>query len=48
VPFVLISDNDHLSLRPGGALRDIAPTMLSVLGQQQPSDMTGRDLRVLK
>jgi len=48
VPFVLVTDNDHFSLRPGGALRDIAPTMLSVLGQPQPADMTGGDLRVLK
>jgi bisphosphoglycerate-independent phosphoglycerate mutase (AlkP superfamily) len=26
-------------------LRDIAPTMLGVLGQPAPADMTGRDLR---
>jgi 2,3-bisphosphoglycerate-independent phosphoglycerate mutase len=48
VPFVVVTDNDHLSLRPGGALRDIAPTLLGALGQPQPADMTGRDLRVLK
>jgi len=29
-------------------LRDIAPTMLGVLGQPQPADMTGRDLRGVK
>jgi len=45
VPFVLVTDDDHLRLQPGGALRDIAPTMLAVLGQPQPKDMTGRDLR---
>jgi len=33
-------------LRPGGSLRDIAPTMLSVLGQPKPVDMTGTDLRM--
>jgi bisphosphoglycerate-independent phosphoglycerate mutase (AlkP superfamily) len=27
-------------------LRDIAPTILAVLGEKQPSDMTGVDLRV--
>ena len=48
VPFVLVTDDDHLRLRPGGALQDIAPTMLGVLGQPQPADMTGLDLRVLK
>ena len=45
VPFVLVTDDDHVRLSPGGALRDIAPTMLAVLGQAQPADMTGRDLR---
>jgi 2,3-bisphosphoglycerate-independent phosphoglycerate mutase len=48
VPFVLVTDDDHLKLRPGGSLRDIAPTMLAVLGQPQPTDMTGRDLRELR
>jgi len=33
-------------LQPGGSLRDLAPTMLGVLGQPQPADMTGTDLRV--
>jgi bisphosphoglycerate-independent phosphoglycerate mutase (AlkP superfamily) len=33
-------------MRPGGALRDIAPTILGVLGEKQPSDMTGVDLRI--
>ncbi len=47
VPFVLVTDDDRLRLQPGGSLRDIAPTMLGVLGQPQPADMTGRDLRVL-
>ncbi len=45
VPFILVTDDDHLRLQPGGALRDIAPTMLGVLGQPQRKDMTGRDLR---
>jgi 2,3-bisphosphoglycerate-independent phosphoglycerate mutase len=45
VPFVLVSDHRNLRLQPNGSLRDIAPTMLGVLGQPQPADMTGRDLR---
>jgi 2,3-bisphosphoglycerate-independent phosphoglycerate mutase len=48
VPFVLVTDDDHVTLQPNGSLRDIAPTMLGVLGQPQPADMTGRDLRVIK
>ena len=46
VPFHLI-DEDSLGvkLRAGGALEDVAPTMLGLLGIEQPSEMTGRDLR---
>jgi 2,3-bisphosphoglycerate-independent phosphoglycerate mutase len=46
VPFVLVTEDDRLRLMPGGSLRDIAPTMLSVLGQPRPPDMTGSDLRI--
>jgi 2,3-bisphosphoglycerate-independent phosphoglycerate mutase len=46
VPLILVSDDDHLQLSPGGSLRDIAPTMLGVLGQRLPPDMTGNDLRL--
>jgi 2,3-bisphosphoglycerate-independent phosphoglycerate mutase len=31
-------------LRGGGALRDVAPTLLDLLGLPQPSEMTGRSL----
>ena len=47
VPFILVSDVAPQSLQSGGALRDIAPTMLAALGQPQPSEMSGRDLRTL-
>ena len=46
VPFILVSEDDKVKLKPGGSLRDIAPTMLSVLGQPRPADMTGNDLRI--
>jgi len=45
VPLILVSDDDKVKLKPGGSLRDIAPTMLSALGQPRPADMTGMDLR---
>jgi 2,3-bisphosphoglycerate-independent phosphoglycerate mutase len=32
------------SLRAGGALRDVAPTILDLLGLPQPAEMTGRSL----
>ena len=47
VPFILLNENGHFQLKPGGALRDIAPTLLGVLGIPQPPEMTGHDLRVL-
>jgi 2,3-bisphosphoglycerate-independent phosphoglycerate mutase len=45
VPFILVDDS-NAKLRPNGALRDVAPTLLCVLGESQPRDMTGRDLRL--
>jgi 2,3-bisphosphoglycerate-independent phosphoglycerate mutase len=46
VPFLLV-DDEHYKLSPTGALQDIAPTILGVLGVPQPKQMTGKDLRVL-
>ncbi|HEX6183964.1 MAG TPA: 2,3-bisphosphoglycerate-independent phosphoglycerate mutase, partial [Pyrinomonadaceae bacterium] len=48
VPFHLIDpDSLGVKLRPDGALEDVAPTILGLLGIEQPADMTGRDLRIL-
>jgi 2,3-bisphosphoglycerate-independent phosphoglycerate mutase len=44
VPFILV-DEARAPLRPGGALQDISPTVLAFLGEKQPKEMTGRDLR---
>jgi 2,3-bisphosphoglycerate-independent phosphoglycerate mutase len=45
----LIDENSvGLKLRSGGALEDIAPTMLALLGTEKPDEMTGRDLRELE
>jgi len=44
VPFVLVDDSGG-RLRSGGALEDIIPTVLGILGVEQPGEMTGRDLR---
>ena len=48
VPFILITEDGRLQLSPNGSLRDIAPTLLGVLGLPSPVEMTGRDLRVTK
>src|SRR6184192_572229 len=47
VPLILVSEDGKLRLKPGGSLRDLAPTMLGVLGQPRPADMTGTDLRIV-
>lgn len=47
VPFIVVSENDRMQLKPGGALRDIAPTLLGMIGEKKPADMTGTDLRIL-
>lgn len=47
VPFHIVTrDANGMQLRPDGALEDIAPTVLGLLGLEKPSDMTGRDLRL--
>ncbi len=45
VPFILASNDGHARLRTDGSLRDIAPTLLSILGVAEPGEMTGRDLK---
>jgi len=46
VPFHLIDEESKgVKLRGEGALEDVAPTMLALLGTEKPREMTGRDLR---
>jgi 2,3-bisphosphoglycerate-independent phosphoglycerate mutase len=47
VPFIYVGeDAPHFSLRSDGSLRDISPTLLSLLALEEPKQMTGGDLRV--
>ena len=48
VPFVWVSNNTEGKTVKDGKLADIAPTMLSVLGLEAPSEMTGENLIVNK
>lgn len=48
VPFILFNYKDDITLREGGCLADIAPTLLEVLGLPQPAEMTGKSLIVNK
>ncbi len=48
VPFILIgpdtNPDHHAILKPGGSLRDISPTMLTLLKLKKPTEMTGENL----
>jgi 2,3-bisphosphoglycerate-independent phosphoglycerate mutase len=42
---VTVSNPTHpLTLRDGGVLADVAPTLLQIMGIEQPAEMTGRSL----
>jgi 2,3-bisphosphoglycerate-independent phosphoglycerate mutase len=43
-PVPLIVTADVPGLREGGILADVSPTVLELLGQEQPAEMTGRSL----
>jgi len=43
VPFVYVGQRT-LTMREGGILSDVAPTMLALLGLPQPPEMTGRSI----
>ena len=49
VPFVLACPGaEAMSLRQGGSLQDISPTLLGLAGIPAPAEMTGKDLRIRK
>src|SRR6202008_4365580 len=46
VPFIVVSENSkQFTLKPNGSLRDISPTILGMLGVDEPKEMTGADVR---
>src|SRR3954469_3769772 len=45
VPFIYMS-NEPVDLKSSGALKDVAPTVLGILGLEKPKHMTGEDLRI--
>jgi 2,3-bisphosphoglycerate-independent phosphoglycerate mutase len=48
VPLVVVDPDGDRPLRAGGALCDVGPTILRLLGLERPPEMTGRDLGQLE
>ena len=46
VPFILVNADPAYKLREGGCLADIAPTLIEMMGMQQPAEMTGKSLLI--
>ena len=46
VPFILVNADPSCKLREGGCLADIAPTLIELMGMEQPKEMTGKSLIV--
>ena len=44
VPVILVDKSKNIQIREGGKLADIAPTLLELMGLNQPTEMTGRSL----
>lgn len=48
VPFILVNYDPAYTLREGGCLADIVPTLIEVMGKEQPEEMTGKSLLIKK
>lgn len=48
VPFILVNYDPEYTLREGGCLADIVPTLIQVMGMEQPAEMTGKSLLIHK
>ncbi len=48
VPFILVNYDSAYTLREGGCLADIVPTLIEMMGMEQPKEMTGKSLLIRK
>ena len=46
VPFILVNADPSYKLREGGCLADIVPTLIELMGMEQPVEMTGNSLLI--
>ncbi len=44
VPFILVNHKPNVTLKEGGCLADIIPTLIEIMGKEQPAEMTGHSL----
>ena len=48
VPFILINYDPAYTLKEGGRLADIVPTLIEMMGMEKPAEMTGESLLIKK
>ena len=48
VPFILVNYDPAYTLREGGCLADIVPTLIETMGMTKPAEMTGKSLLIKK
>ncbi len=48
VPFILVNYDEAYTLREEGVLADIIPTLIEIMGKEQPKEMTGKSLLIKK
>jgi len=48
VPFILVNADPAYTLKEGGCLADIVPTMIEMMGMKKPVEMTGNSLLIKK
>ncbi|HCL03189.1 MAG TPA: 2,3-bisphosphoglycerate-independent phosphoglycerate mutase [Lachnoclostridium phytofermentans] len=48
VPFILVNYDESHTLREGGCLADIIPTLIEMMDMEQPKEMTGKSLLIKK
>ncbi|MDY5000662.1 MAG: alkaline phosphatase family protein, partial [Lachnospiraceae bacterium] len=46
VPFILVNGPEGAKLAKDGCLADIVPTLIDIMGEEQPAEMTGHSLLV--
>lgn len=48
VPFILVNYDPEYTLKEGGCLADIVPTLIETMGMEKPAEMTGQSLLIRK